>query len=1253
MSNWLRNIQGQLQDFAQEVLAEAAQEVEDPQSELQVANKKATDAERALELEKQNVARLEERLKEAEEKIQDAHEEMSTIQEKLSFMVNTRDEEIKKLRTELEQQSHNRSSWDSDGDDHETEILKQKVADLTKEVQHWKGLAQNDSSKSQSSAEVEKFEEFRRKKEKEIAALIQQHEQNINEMKEAYEEKINSMQGAASSSTSNADLLDAVLLEKEELLEAKRKLEEMVRSKNYDDREKPVMLDLMERSSGTSNSDDIEERLKAAETEVERMRDDMKQVGQEHEEEVKQLKLQNKELVNAYNELNTECEVLKEFQNQHNVRNHQELLLKIDHLKANLIEYEEKYEMCKLEHSETVRQLEKLGADFDRLRGEVSETKARGSDSDAALQEEVEKLRVALETSREERERLRTDVDRFRAAVADIDSELDSLRDANKRLLEENAVMAQSLTNYDSTVKDTLSNSERDLAEFRTEFKKLQQGHREESEALLKVNEELKSEIESLRNRNRLLAEESMLVKEVNAQLKKMEEGGNQRDALMEEKMNLLEEHNSELAREMSNLNDKLSEAEKKVEERERQIQEVERARDELKVKLDEFGDNVSGNNETDEEKDRLREAIVELEKTNETLRVQEIDDREKRSQLEEKHKLLEEEVSSKEASLLRSMERLAELEGQVQEGEYLKSEFERIKLELAAKEESLLASMERLSLLENKEQDADLGKDAEIERLEQELANKELTFQAKINEMSQIQASAQEADMWKEEAEQLREMLREKESKELDSSPSNEHQTNSEKNEKEVEELKSEIERLKEELTEKELNLSAYLNQIITLEASAQEAEQLRQMIREQESNSAQSNEHLAELGRKEQESQLLKVEIERLKQELTNKEINLQASSEQFAGIAEKEREMELLKAEFERIKEELAKKEMNLLQAMERLAELEVKSQEAELLKNEIERLQGELAEIGQQREEMQIKWQHHEQATAAQTGDAERMRAEIEATRQENEQLKGAILQKHEESTMYYNKLQEVSMQMEQLRAQSGNVDQLQQQLKESVELLEKRDRELLRLKEHLILVEETSTKEAIEAEQRETNLRDLVAELQKTHNATATGANESSQMYEAQLVDLRGRLEFVERSAASWKSQFETEKQLHNQAQEALSSLQGVVKELSTDHEKESAMASHRNIDLQARLQEETKQIAHLNSELERIGLDKQAVEEEIEKIRQEAKRANDTIRELEEQNAALCASRKDEEKTKKSGYKIDDEVLRQARRFRP
>ena len=32
----ISNFQGQLQDFAQEVLAEAAQEVEDPQSELQV-----------------------------------------------------------------------------------------------------------------------------------------------------------------------------------------------------------------------------------------------------------------------------------------------------------------------------------------------------------------------------------------------------------------------------------------------------------------------------------------------------------------------------------------------------------------------------------------------------------------------------------------------------------------------------------------------------------------------------------------------------------------------------------------------------------------------------------------------------------------------------------------------------------------------------------------------------------------------------------------------------------------------------------------------------------------------------------------------------------------------------------------------------------------------------------------------------------------------------------------------------------------
>lgn len=36
MNSWLRNIQGQLSEFASEVLNEATKEVDDPESELQV-----------------------------------------------------------------------------------------------------------------------------------------------------------------------------------------------------------------------------------------------------------------------------------------------------------------------------------------------------------------------------------------------------------------------------------------------------------------------------------------------------------------------------------------------------------------------------------------------------------------------------------------------------------------------------------------------------------------------------------------------------------------------------------------------------------------------------------------------------------------------------------------------------------------------------------------------------------------------------------------------------------------------------------------------------------------------------------------------------------------------------------------------------------------------------------------------------------------------------------------------------------------
>uniref|UniRef100_A0A8R1IVN1 Uncharacterized protein n=1 Tax=Caenorhabditis japonica TaxID=281687 RepID=A0A8R1IVN1_CAEJA len=105
MSAWLRNIQGQLSDLANEVLneandvlAEAREEVADPDAELLVAKKKCAEAEKQLAIEAAKCESLSGEKKHLEEQLYDAHVEMDAIGQKLNGMVRQRDEEIKKLK---------------------------------------------------------------------------------------------------------------------------------------------------------------------------------------------------------------------------------------------------------------------------------------------------------------------------------------------------------------------------------------------------------------------------------------------------------------------------------------------------------------------------------------------------------------------------------------------------------------------------------------------------------------------------------------------------------------------------------------------------------------------------------------------------------------------------------------------------------------------------------------------------------------------------------------------------------------------------------------------------------------------------------------------------------------------------------------------------------------------------------------------------------------------------------------------------
>lgn len=77
-----------------------------------------------------------------------------------------------------------------------------------------------------------------------------------------------------------------------------------------------------------------------------------------------------------------------------------------------------------------------------------------------------------------------------------------------------------------------------------------------------------------------------------------------------------------------------------------------------------------------------------------------------------------------------------------------------------------------------------------------------------------------------------------------------------------------------------------------------------------------------------------------------------------------------------------------------------------------------------------------------------------------------------------------------------------------------------------------------------------------------------GASESTQQYQVQIASLTSQVESLQNKTTEWKKKFETEVSARQQTQEALTSLQNVVRELSIDHEKDSAFASHRNLELQ-------------------------------------------------------------------------------------
>ncbi|CAI4231068.1 unnamed protein product [Auanema sp. JU1783] len=1002
--SWLRNLQGQLTDLANEVLSEATEEIDDPNSELQVAKKKCSEFEAQLTTEQRKVGSLEAHAKDLEEQLYATQSELDNHKGKYEDILKSRDSEISKLKVELERIKA--EDWEEGFDDDEEE----KCADLEKEVQHWKSLymernAEPMISRSEHEAFIDKLQAL---KDTEVASLMEYHANVIAELRESYEDKMATLRLASSSSTSNVDLLDTVLLEKEELLEEKRKLEAIRKSSNDD---KPLIVDIIdgsEPSEPSPSSMEMENKLAEANARIERLLVDLKDQAmlyaeiKSQKEEIVSLVEQNEELTNAYNEMNDEYEEFKTARTTSEdveARN-EEMSRRIEFLSATLVEYKERYEICRRENADTSRQLERLNSNFDRIKNDLDEARTKNAEKDDLMTKEVDNLRKELENSIQDRTKLRSDIQNFKAAVGSIDEDLSRLRETNNFLVSENDRLQVFVEGLKEKRKEqeTMEDPEA-LSNYIDSMKNLQDLQKSETSVLQNLLTQVTEQKEALENANKLLEERVALLEEYQELHKKEEQGETMYNDLYKKKMKIIETLNEDLKEKLKTAEETLSSNEKEIE----------------------------GLNE------QLKEALSAItEVTEDATRAKKMAD------------------------------------------------------------------------------------DFEKEITVQQNCVDELIIQNNL-----LQVQYQEAT---DNARALRDQMREKDS--------------------EYSRLELENARIK---TENEV----YRNKVETEPAPV-----------------------------------VVPVPVSDCYNEETFKRLEGQ--------LLEKESEVLCLRNRVEKLLEEKEEEDGSENVASARIAELE----------------------------------------------------AGMEQLQSYSEELKNSLTEKHKESVEYYNQLVQAVERAEksdsQLRVATLKEEEAHQLLAKEKEHTAKLTAELQRLKEHLVFVEETSTREAVESEKRETEFRDKIRSLQSAHSAANVNASEATQNYESTVQELRNKLENAEQKLEDWRTKCKQEEHLRKETQDALSSLQSVVRELSIDHEKESASTMHKNLELQSRVDVLNDKLSNALDNVEKLQLDKQAIEETCDSVKETVTSKQHIIEDLESQVEELRSA-----KSSNENYRVDDATLRQ------
>ncbi|KAL3097762.1 hypothetical protein niasHS_000497 [Heterodera schachtii] len=447
IENQISRLIGQITELATEVLNDATEEGQvSVSSELQVEKKKCAEAERQFLAEKAKNEALEKRVKELEEQLFNTNEENDAIKEKFTGIVSDREQQIQRLNWEIE-----RLRYSEDGE--------------------FKNVHLGSPPKTgpfSTNAEVEKnMTKLKEKHECEMAAIISANASNIQQIRAEYEERIRELELWSSVAAKKCAATEKSSDEKqtEEIAQLRREIAELQTSV---------------------------EQLDGLREEKEKL------IGEKtaHLEEIRQLKALNVELMTSYNETTAKLDELKNNGGDSQVDTILDLSNKIASLKSMLNETESRYELCKMEQTETANRLELLLKEFADLRSSMHAAQANAEGNERDLMGEMHSLRDTLEHTKADREKLVND---FRESVRAVSGELAELKAYNQRLVNENSQLHDSLEQLNE-LRNALNASEDKLSNLRKKFAETEDEFTREIERVTAERDELRNVKEILSN---------------------------------------------------------------------------------------------------------------------------------------------------------------------------------------------------------------------------------------------------------------------------------------------------------------------------------------------------------------------------------------------------------------------------------------------------------------------------------------------------------------------------------------------------------------------------------------------------------------------------------------------------------------------------------------------------------------------------------------------------------------------------------